>query len=557
MTDTKKIITFNGEEALRSNCRYISGKFYIKDKHCFLMEDGKWHRINNGLLEFDHDIQRWILKNSMTKLENGIVDFDENGKFIFGYFTYNNIKNVIIKNAHYEYLCLSEHIIPKNLFTERLSNGIFYEKEMLIPSLNRKGIKGNYNFKLYYIYEHLYNIFKDIYDKFFTFIPDKTKSFYKELNGTTYGTEIESWDGQIPERFCLKSGLIPLKDGSLRHGDIQPFEYTSIPLEGEKGLHTIKEYSRLLNKYCEKSLDCSVHVHIGNFGRSEDYIISLYRTILAIQNDLYDLFPPYTSKTSEFKASGKDYCSPLDKLELSSDNSKNLKLLFEYYITGYKGEIVVNEEEIIDKSKESLWEKPIDQKEEKIKPLEEKLEILLISNFSNFLTESSDYIHKDIFKSPKKIYKNRLYTDTTAYYIGMEHPNDPSDGDRKWDIQTRYKNVNLIPLLFGRRGTTEFRLHTSTFNSDKIINWIFICNGICKYAFENKEIISREGSSIYLNELIKSVYSEELSNYLISYMNYRKELMIYNLKKGDHSGTLDIANDTDFSKWNYPFKSLI
>lgn len=119
-----------------------------------------------------------------------------------------------------------------------------------------------------------------------------------------------------------------------------------------------------------------------------------------------------------------------------------------------------------------------------------------------------------------------------------------------------YKIINLIPLAFGNRGTVEFRCHTSTFNKDKIINWIFICNAICKFAFNNRAIISREGTNVSLDGIINDSYSGELSNYLLSYINYRKQLMLDHSKKGDNIGDLDITHD-NLNSWKYHLKSLI
>mgnify|MGYP000978013104 CR=1 FL=1 len=54
-----------------------------------------------------------------------------------------------------------------------------------------------------------------------------------------------------------------------------------------------------------------------------------------------------------------------------------------------------------------------------------------------------------------------------------EHPSDPR-GNSKWYVKSRYRWVNMIPLLFGNKETVEFRIHTPTYDIDKILNFLLI-----------------------------------------------------------------------------------
>jgi len=42
--------------------------------------------------------------------------------------------------------------------------------------------------------------------------------------------------------------------------------------------------------------------------------------------------------------------------------------------------------------------------------------------------------------------------------FGKDHPNDPG-GSRKWEVKSRYRLLNMTPILFGGSGTAEFRIH--------------------------------------------------------------------------------------------------
>src|SRR5690606_13696406 len=57
------------------------------------------------------------------------------------------------------------------------------------------------------------------------------------------------------------------------------------------------------------------------------------------------------------------------------------------------------------------------------------------------------------------------------------HPSDPH-GTSKWNIRSRYMAHNIIPLIFGNKQTVEFRIHTPTYNVDKVMYFLFLCGSI-------------------------------------------------------------------------------
>ena len=141
--------------------------------------------------------------------------------------------------------------------------------------------------------------------------------------------------------------------------------------------------------------------------------------------------------------------------------------------------------------------------------------------------------------------------------FNQPHPSDRR-GEHKWEVKTRYVWMNLIPMFFSKNGTVEYRVHTSSFNSDKIINWIYIVSAISKYAFNHKDEISKLSKcrNLTLAKIIKEIYeSKILNSYLINYINYRKALMLEHAELGDKYGKLDVEND-NLNKFNYKFKSI-
>ena len=119
------VTTINGKLVPRNKCRYIKNEYEI-NVDCFFMPDNKWHRVNNGLIAFDHETQKWVLIEQ-TDLYEGIIGVDSNGIAINGWFSPNPIKNVVMNDT----MCISDDIPNKLGFVEEISTGTFYPKGRL------------------------------------------------------------------------------------------------------------------------------------------------------------------------------------------------------------------------------------------------------------------------------------------------------------------------------------------------------------------------------------------------------------------------------------------
>lgn len=159
------------------------------------------------------------------------------------------------------------------------------------------------------------------------------------------------------------------------------------------------------------------------------------------------------------------------------------------------------------------------------------------------------------FGSFKTFYRflsgDRLEYDGTLTYA---HPLDQRERS-KWNMKSRYLWANFINLCFKTHGKTmEFRVHESTFNQEKIINWLFICAALLKYTELNYLKINKIPiSRCYFNlkDILKEVYPNEISSQLITYCKYREEFFkestsIYNDRNGYYNLQLDpvISYDT-------------
>lgn len=126
---------------------------------------------------------------------------------------------------------------------------------------------------------------------------------------------------------------------------------------------------------------------------------------------------------------------------------------------------------------------------------------------------------------------------------------------QKWERKNRYFWANIMNMFFGNRNTLEFRLHGPSKNSHKIVNWIFICTAIIKYAEKNAlDIITTKSTSISLKEVFgifgelhpKDDQASFLGDYLYAYYEERKRAFKKDIDKGDKISMWDIDNDDDY-----------
>lgn len=122
----------------------------------------------------------------------------------------------------------------------------------------------------------------------------------------TFGLEFETSAGYVPEDECFRTGLIPLRDGS-----ISGLEYSTVVLQGNEGLELLSEQIMILRKYTVFDKECSLHIHFGNYPLDPLKIFNLYKVCKGLEHELTKYLPYYTFNTAEYKATGKDYCKKL------------------------------------------------------------------------------------------------------------------------------------------------------------------------------------------------------------------------------------------------------
>jgi hypothetical protein len=470
--------TFDSSKAVKGNCRKIKSEYYEKNRQCFMMPNGKWNRIDNGKITFDHRDKSWKFIGT-PELQEGIVGHN-NGEIQLGHFTTKNSDPVVYKKG-IPYKLISKSLINELNLIEDIGTGELLNRadfQNVSPDKNYVGEKKIYPYKTTLEYDSKNNLNKFLKKyKELNKEPKKLEFYSNELEDITYGIEYETWNGTIPSYRVGELGVIPLKDGSLRHdtGELS-YEYATLPFEGATGLYQVKEICEALTRYTEINTKCSMHLHIGGYNLSKEMVVSVFLTVKAIQEELYSLFPKFYKDTSLFKSKG--YCKPFPNINIRKEDDIN-------------------------------------------------------SIFNRVYFWLSD---------GREFYK----------FDNNEHPSNP-EGDSKWHINSRYYIVNLVPFIWGNSRTIEFRIHPPTTNAIKSINWIFLCNGILKYANLNKKNWKSIKKSLSLHEVFDSVYSPKLTVYLDNYINCLKSKRKTYDNVEDYIGNIWCKEDVNFKLSDAPF----
>lgn len=215
---------------------------------------------------------------------------------------------------------------------------------------------------------------------------------------------------------------------------------------------------------CTVNSNTSLHFHIGNIKKSKAFAVAFYQLYFRLQDAIETLCPPY--KRDLHYLSNKRVSAGGRGIK---DHCKRLPVLFP---------------------------------EGKITNVDKAFDLLL-----TFLNEGS----LPEYKSERKLlFRHR------------------KEGRPKWEYESRYYAVNLIPFLFEDKQTIEFRYHSGTVNFHKTFAWALICSALLQYAELNVEKILEGKEKIRLSDII-SVYNDEtregifITEWLHEYINVRTQ----------------------------------
>jgi len=146
-------------------------------------------------------------------------------------------------------------------------------------------------------------------------------------------------------------------------------------------------------------------------------------------------------------------------------------------------------------------------------------------NYCQFLPTIKEYqLFKDSYAQAEDVVSSRIFTILTGKQLSskanFKQSSSLFEGTSKWHISGRYMWVNIIPLLFGKSETVEFRIHEPTFNPNLVINWLLMTISILEYAKNTDNVLTKK---VTLEDIFKdSIYGSQLSKY------YRDRVSFYN-----------------------------
>lgn len=284
-------------------------------------------KMMNEKLVFDEET-RSLIKEKQNGYTYGVVYTSQN-YIEFGWFKISP-KNVVtvITSADYGtavYPVISKEAIPGFIWSNKLGYYIFPNGLTKRAILEHTLVKGQGNFP--YLFPKHYEAVESF--KLFEGAQKVLEDIKYPLANNlryTFGLEFETSMGYIPQEICFRDGLIPLRDGS-----IPGIEYSTVVLEGNKGLNLLKQQLDTLKDYTKFNKECALHIHMGGFPVEPVTIFALYCLWYNIEQYLenYEYVPNMTFCTSLYKSNKKDYCNRL------SGRCSSFEELFES-ITGKK-----------------------------------------------------------------------------------------------------------------------------------------------------------------------------------------------------------------------------
>lgn len=457
---SKLVKTINGLEIAEEKCRLIDGKYYLIGNP-FVYKSGDVYEINNrfireesGRIIFNHTKSQYELK-SQTKAVEGYVFYDfNNNEFIKGYFEYNELyDNIIQDENNINYIVHRNCNIPLSYRYDILKGK--YLHISLQPAFK---FYSKFKIKRDFKESFPYSITsQEISNKKQTFEHYYNPIFNKNVKNISNIIKNLSFGVEFEtiEGIISKNILKYLPLVPLRDGSISGLEYVTIPLQGEIGVQALIDSCVELEKSTSADSSCSLHIHIGNIPRTKEFILAFFKLYNLFSFEFYNLFPFYKERNCNIKR--KNYSAP-----------------YEYALLSSLDKMITPEN--IDKNFSYLF---------------------------NYLAESD---------------KNGYTFDKYQYNLNnvISHPQDPS-GNSKWNIHNRYHVVNFIPLIFGNKQTIEFRIHTPTTNSNKIIYFLILISSFINYTIENETLILTNYD--HLVKKFSRDYKSNLMNFLFNYLD--------------------------------------
>ena len=470
----KTVITSKGLSKPLNECRKINQVYYfigninVKDSgECYKLID------SDGTETYYRDTNPnliWDYSANKYCLKTashvqGVVGFDhKTSSFIKGYFQIDKTLNIFTSNL----IFFSEELMNKNgLFWDSIA-GTFTSKktELSGPVIRDILIGGGRYMKVNYA-----SFPRDVYNasEMPTKEIDVIRNEWLKTNAKKSVFDKYFFDYTIGAEIETCAGMIP-ENYLFRYG-LLPLKDGSIP-NHEYTTTVIKEHPFFLlskifevaNKYTVANQFCSLHYHVGGAPRTKEFVVAFWSLYYRLQNSLDILMSPY-----------KRDLGFLSHKIVNNGNNRGAK--------------------------------------DHCKPIPcfyDPSNINVEKTFTNIINFLNDGEPPRIVSDKDLMFRHR------------------KDGAHKWDFESRYYSVNLLPFLFDKKQTIEFRLHVGTTNFYKSFAWLMICIGLIEFTKRNTDVILAAKEKIRLTDVVE-IFNDDtregkfLVSWLKAYMEFRSD----------------------------------
>lgn len=300
-TDPETEVTLrNGNKAKFKDCANINGKYYLKtDKEITL----------------DYfEPERYVHKGDCSSLN---ATFDDNGYIINKIDFYDprwTKRNTLVEVRDGKMHVMSDYnALPKQYYTECISSNIWYHNSIAdknVDTQKRMKIRARKATNIYKPSPFKHNLKKD-YE-----MGIKSPSFIKtEGKRYTYGIEMETISGKLPQYLDDSLNYLAIRDGSLKDedGEEYGYEYVTGVLIGDTGLLQTKKLCNALTKYCIVNKKCGLHQHTGGVVFTNELVVYLYKLHMIIEKQIFNMMP--------ISRRNNEYCKKLKKFDFSFKES--------------------------------------------------------------------------------------------------------------------------------------------------------------------------------------------------------------------------------------------
>lgn len=305
-----QVLTYNGIKKDKTECRLISGVYYIVGDRtvmdsgdCFKMRNGRYATLANGNIEWDYTLKEYNFKTQMIE---GYVSKNKKG-----YFSSSKGELCVVESKN----------VVKYPYTNfepdyDIYSGNYYLGDLITL---RKYVRKAPNEKMYAGFDQksIYN-YRDLPREILKEI-DKESSIEKPrleleneiiegLMNLSIGVEIETSWCNLPEENLYKYGFFPVRDGSIAGN-----EFVSSPAFDINGIRNIYYFMDECNKTAQVDSSTSFHVHVGSIKVKDEkkFLVDLYNNYYTLQNEINQLVPFYKRDFFWLRNKNKDHCKQL------------------------------------------------------------------------------------------------------------------------------------------------------------------------------------------------------------------------------------------------------